>query len=167
MSNSPVIKPRPLKSFVSGHDFSRAANAPKWTRALAPAGMLIRIVCIAFLAGPSQILPAQETTLHVDVKLVSVFVNVTDRNGAIVGGLSRENFALSEDGHPQQIAVFEKQSEMPLNLMLAIDTSGSVRKDLSEEAAAARRFAHAILRQQDRMSEIGRASCRERVCNGV
>ena len=154
MSNSPVIKPRPLKSFVSGHDFSRAANAPKWTRALAPAGMLIRIVCIAFLAGPSQILPAQETTLHVDVKLVSVFVNVTDRNGAIVGGLSRENFALSEDGHPQQIAVFEKQSEMPLNLMLAIDTSGSVRKDLSEEAEAARRFAHAILRQQDRMSVI-------------
>jgi len=97
-------------------------------------------------------MPAQEPTLRVDVKLVNVFVNVTDRNGAIVGGLARENFAVYEDGRIQQIAVFEKQSEMPLNLTLAIDTSGSVHKDLAEEAAAARRFAHAILRSQDQMS---------------
>ena len=87
-----------------------------------------------------------------DVKLVNVFVNVTDRNGAIVGGLSRDDFALTEDGKPQQIAVFERQSELPLNLTLAIDTSGSVRKDMTEEAEAARRFAHALLRSQDRMS---------------
>jgi Ca-activated chloride channel family protein len=79
-------------------------------------------------------------------------VNVTDRNGAIVGGLTREDFALAEDGRPQQIAVFERQSELPLNLTLAIDTSGSVKKDLAEEADAARRFVHAILRPQDQMS---------------
>jgi hypothetical protein len=41
---------------------------------------------------------------------------------------------------------------LPLNLTLAIDTSGSVRKDLTEEATAARRFAHAIVRPQDQMS---------------
>jgi Ca-activated chloride channel family protein len=39
-----------------------------------------------------------------------------------------------------------------LNLTLAIDTSGSVRKDMTEEADAARRFAHALLRSQDQMS---------------
>ena len=39
-------------------------------------------------------------------------------------------------------------------MTLAIDTSGSVKKDMSEEAAAARRFAHAILRPQDQMSVI-------------
>jgi Ca-activated chloride channel family protein len=97
-------------------------------------------------------LAAQETTLRVDVKLVSIFVNVTDRNGAIVGGLAREDFAVTEDGRPQQVAVFERQSELPLNLTLAIDTSGSVRKDMAQEADAARRFAHAILRPQDQMS---------------
>jgi len=88
----------------------------------------------------------------VDVKLVTVFANVTDRNGAIVGGLMQDNFAVTEDGHPQKIAVFEKQSELPLNLTLAIDTSGSVQKDLTQEAAAARRFAHALVRPQDQMS---------------
>ncbi|MFZ0304623.1 MAG: VWA domain-containing protein [Terracidiphilus sp.] len=94
----------------------------------------------------------QETNFKVDVKLVNVFVNVTDANGAIVGGLKKEDFAISEDGRPQEIAVFERQSELPLNLVLAIDTSGSVHKDMSEEAGAARHFAHDLLRPQDQMS---------------
>jgi Ca-activated chloride channel family protein len=117
--------------------------------------MLSQIACVAFLvlaAALSPSLPAQETTLHVDVHLVSVFVNVTDKSGAIVGGLAREDFAVTEDGKPQQIAVFERQSELPLNVTLAIDTSGSVHKDMAQEADAARRFAHAILRPQDQMS---------------
>jgi Ca-activated chloride channel family protein len=103
------------------------------------------------LAAPMPIL-AQSTTFKVDVKLVNIFVNVTDANGAIVGGLTRNDFKVFEDGRPQEIAVFERQSELPLNLALAIDTSGSVRKDMSEEAGAARRFAHAIMRPQDQMS---------------
>jgi Ca-activated chloride channel family protein len=109
----------------------------------------------ALLALAPFALAAQETTtFHVDVRLVNIFVNVTDRNGSIVGGLTRDDFAVFEDGRPQQIAIFERQSELPLNLTLAIDTSGSVHKDMSEEAGAARRFAHAILRQQDQMSVL-------------
>jgi Ca-activated chloride channel homolog len=97
---------------------------------------------------------AQEPTFHVNVKLVNIFVNVTDKNGAIVGGLTKDDFQVFEDNRPQQIALFERQSEVPLNLTLAIDTSGSVRKDLDEEAGAARHFAHDILRTQDQMSVI-------------
>ncbi len=93
-------------------------------------------------------------TLHVDVKLVNVFVNVTDANGAIVGNLAKEDFAVSEDNRPQTIAHFEKQSEMPLNLILAIDTSASTFKDRGLEQAAAKRFVHALMRSQDRMSVL-------------
>jgi Ca-activated chloride channel family protein len=49
-----------------------------------------------------------------------------------------------------------------LNLTLAIDTSGSVRKDMAEEADAARRFAHALLRPQDQMSLLQFATDRAR-----
>jgi Ca-activated chloride channel family protein len=98
--------------------------------------------------------PAQEITLHMDVKLVSVFVNVTDKNGAVVGGLTRDDFSIAEDGRPQTISLFERQSELPLNLTLAIDTSGSVHKDLAEETDAAHRFAHALMRPQDQMSVL-------------
>lgn len=117
-------------------------------RALAPAVVLIAMVLSPDAFGQSD--PA--ATLHVNVKLVNVFVNVTDKNGSIVGGLTRDDFRLSEDGRPQSIAVFERQSEMPLNLTLAIDTSGSVYKDRSVEQSAAKHFVHAMLRPQDKMS---------------
>jgi Ca-activated chloride channel homolog len=113
-------------------------------------GTSILLTALAMLLVP--VLAAQDVTLHVDVKLVNIFVNVTDRNGAIVGGLSRDDFNVTEDGRPQQIAIFERQSELPLNVTLAIDTSGSVHKDMAEEADAAKRFAHALLRPQDQMS---------------
>lgn len=90
--------------------------------------------------------------LRVNANLVNVFTNVTDSTGAIVGGLTRDDFSVTEDGRPQKIAVFERQSEIPLNLVLAIDTSGSVRKDLPLEQEAAKQFVHAILRTQDQMS---------------
>jgi Ca-activated chloride channel family protein len=111
-------------------------------------------VALLILAPLSLLAQEPAATFHVKVKLVSIFVNVTDKNGALVGGLGKEDFAVYEDSRPQQIAVFEKQSELPLNISLAIDTSGSVRKDVSEEAAAARHFAHDILRPQDLMSVL-------------
>jgi Ca-activated chloride channel family protein len=98
------------------------------------------------------VLAAQEVTLHVDVKLVNIFVNVTDRHGLVVGDLTKDDFALTEDGRPQKIQLFERQSELPLNVTLAIDTSGSVHKDMAEEADAAKRFAHMLMRSQDQMS---------------
>jgi Ca-activated chloride channel family protein len=114
-----------------------------------PGAPILLLILSAMFAGAAF---AQDTVLRVDVKLVNVFVNVTDKNGAIVGGLTRDDFHVTEDGRPQQIAVFERQSELPLNLTLAIDTSGSVKKDMAEEADAAHRFVHAILRPQDQMS---------------
>jgi Ca-activated chloride channel homolog len=95
------------------------------------------------------------TTLRVDVKLVNVFVTVTDAHGAPIGGLTRENFVLKEDDQEQKISVFDKESALPLSIALAIDTSLSTRHDLPLEEAAAKRFAHAILRPVDALSVYG------------
>jgi Ca-activated chloride channel family protein len=95
------------------------------------------------------------TTLRVDVNLVNVFVTVTDEHGAPIGGLTKENFVLREDGREQKIAVFDKESALPLSIALAIDTSLSTRHDLPLEQASAKRFAHAILRPIDALSVYG------------
>ena len=63
--------------------------------------------------------------------------------------LKKDNFQLREDDQEQKIAVFDKESALPLSIVLAIDTSLSTRKDLPLELASARRFAHAILRPVD------------------
>lgn len=112
------------------------------------------LLCSAASSAGAQDSTSPSTTIRVNVRLVNLFVNVTDANGAFVGSLTKEDFSVTEENAPQRIAVFERQSEMPLSIVLAIDTSGSVHKDLSMEQRAARRFAHALLRPVDQMSLI-------------
>ena len=90
-----------------------------------------------------------QETLKVDVKLVNVFVSVTDAHGAPVANLEKENFLLKEDGKEQKIAIFSKESALPLSIVLGVDTSLSTRKDLPLEIISARKFAHTIVRPQD------------------
>ena len=110
---------------------------------------LALIVLGSALAAAAQ---EPETTLKVDVKLVNVFVTVTDSHGAPVGSLQKENFLLKEDGKEQKISIFDRESELPLSIVLAVDTSLSTRKDLPLELSSARKFAHTILRPQDGLS---------------
>ena len=91
-------------------------------------------------------------TFKVNVKLVNVFTTVTDQNGAPIGGLKKEDFKIFEDGVRQDIAVFNRESALPLSIILGIDASLSTRKDLPLEIESARRFSRAILRPIDALS---------------
>jgi Ca-activated chloride channel homolog len=93
-----------------------------------------------------------ESTYRVNVRLVNVFTTVTDSRGAPVADLSKDDFQLFEDGVPQTIKVFEKESAIPLSIALAIDTSPSTMRDFKLETTSARRFVHSILRNEDRLS---------------
>jgi Ca-activated chloride channel family protein len=120
-------------------------------RALAPA-----LFCVLLLLLSSTVQAQEDSgaTFRIESKLVNLFVNVTDANGSIVGGLSKEDFKVLEDGRPQDIAVFERQAALPLSLILAIDTSASTAIDRTRERDASKTFIHALLREQDQMSLI-------------
>jgi Ca-activated chloride channel family protein len=107
---------------------------------------LFHVLIVAAAAAVAQ---EPSTTLKVDVKLVNVFVTVTDAHGAPIGRFVKDDFKLSEDGKEQKISVFDKESALPLSIVLAVDTSLSTRKDLPLELASGRKFAHTILRPQD------------------
>src|ERR1019366_7559507 len=92
------------------------------------------------------------TTFKVNVKLVNVFTTVTNSGGAPVSSLKEEDFQVFEDGKLQKIAVFHRESELPLSIVVAVDTSLSTRGDQKLELESARRFAHAILRPIDGLS---------------
>ena len=123
---------------------------------------MIVSVCLCGAWGQQTSAPTSEkpqnhqnepaTTLKVDVNLVNVFVTVTDAHGSPIAGLKKENFILEEDDREQKIAVFDKESAVPLSIALAIDTSLSTRHDLPLEQASAKHFAHAILRPVDALS---------------
>lgn len=91
-------------------------------------------------------------TFKVNVKLVTVYASVQDEHGAPVANLKEDDFRVLEDGHPEKIALFQKESEMPLSIVVEVDTSGSTKKDLKLELASAREFAKDILRPVDKLS---------------
>jgi VWFA-related protein len=57
---------------------------------------------------------------------VTIYVSVKDKTGVIVPGLSRDNFAVTEDGKPVEIVDFKAGGSVPINTILAIDVSGSM-----------------------------------------
>src|ERR1051325_12099819 len=109
-------------------------------------------ICALLLASCLAAYAQDDATISVNVRLVNVFVTVTDDHGAPVAGLKQENFSLKEDDNAQKISVFDKESELPLSIVLGIDTSLSTRKDLPLELTSARRFVKAILRPIDGLS---------------
>lgn len=99
--------------------------------------------------APIERKDGQTPTIHVESRLVNVALNVADETGAPVGGLTQEDFEILEDGRPQKIAIFDKESTTPLQIVLAIDASGSVIIDERLEIQAAKNFVRSILRPQD------------------
>jgi VWFA-related protein len=81
-----------------------------------------------------------------DVNVVNVFATVRDKHGEIVQNLTKDDFLLQEDGRPQTIRYFSRQSDLPLTLGLLVDTSGSERRMLGTEKQASLSFLEQVLR---------------------
>ena len=89
--------------------------------------------------------PTSATTLSVDVKVVTLPVTVRDKHGQIVRNLTKDDFILAEDGHPQTIRYFAQEANLPLTLGLLVDTSMSQRNVLDQERTASDSFLDQML----------------------
>ena len=95
--------------------------------------------------GPSA--PAQPgQKIAVEVKVVNVLASVRDKKGKTIADLTKDDFVLTEDGKPQSIAYFARESDLPLRLGLMVDTSLSQRRVLGEERDASYGFLDHLLR---------------------
>lgn len=103
------------------------------------------------MAQPQQ--PQQkQPSFRVNVRLVNVFATVTDTHGAPVAGLRKDDFQVLEDGVQQNISVFDQESELPLSIALAVDTSLSTMRDFRLEVVSAKKFARSIVRPVDHLA---------------
>lgn len=94
------------------------------------------------LAARAQDPPVFSTT----VKVVNVLASVRARNGEITSGLAQEDFGILENGRPQQLRYFNRETDLPLTLGLLIDTSFSQQRVLAAERGASLRFLDQVLR---------------------
>jgi len=92
-------------------------------------------------------------TEKVDVDVVQVTATVTDRSGLFVRGLTRQDFRLFEDGTPQALTTFFSEN-VPLELIVAVDVSGSMTDAMPKVKESVKRFLTAI-RPTDRVTVLG------------
>ncbi|MEQ1923146.1 MAG: VWA domain-containing protein [Pyrinomonadaceae bacterium] len=77
--------------------------------------------------------------IKVTTQLVSVPVRVMDKRGRFIGGLTKENFKVTEDGVEQEIGLFSNEHD-PFTVALVLDMSYSTAFKISEIQNAAIAF---------------------------
>ena len=105
---------------------------------------------------PKPPVAAPETkveAIRINTDLVNVVTTIITlpgfSSGAKTSELQREDFEVLEDGVPQEVSNFARESEAPLRLVLLFDSSLSVAPRLSFEKKAAAKFFERIMRPQD------------------
>jgi len=87
--------------------------------------------------------------ITVDVSLVNILASVHDKHGGLIGNLTKDDFTVLEDGKPQTIKYFTRETDLPLTIGLLIDVSASQRNLLDIERRAAHQFFSQVLRKKD------------------
>jgi VWFA-related protein len=102
--------------------------------------------------------PDEASPIRVDVNVVNVLCTVSDKRGALVTDLRKEDFEIRENGRKQEIRYFARDTDLPLTVAMLMDVSGSVRQAIDAEREAAGRFFDAVLRPTDHALLLGFSS---------
>ena len=93
-------------------------------------------------AGRPAVPPLVTTT-----GLVHLVVTVTDRHHGFITDLEKSDFKVLENGVPQEIKFFGRETDLPLRIGLLLDTSNSIRPRLEFEKDAAVDFLNKVIRR--------------------
>ena len=108
-------------------------------------GLISRRSLITSAAALSAL--AQEPAFRVDVKLVRILATVKNAEGQLVGGLDKEEFTIIDNGVPQEVALFERNTSQPLSIAMLVDISRSTQRTKRYELGAVRKFMKALVRE--------------------
>src|SRR3954462_7889831 len=109
------------------------------------AALIIFTSIVATLAALT--LHAQQPTFRTTVDLVHFGVTVVDKQGKLIGGLTKDDFEIVEGGKKQSVQFFaagKPEEAPPMHIGLLLDTSGSMAVDLKDARSAAIKFVNSL-----------------------
>jgi Ca-activated chloride channel family protein len=135
-----------LTFFADGQLICRTANVQR-PQCAWDAGSVVKphqIRVVAATAGAERLVATRRTRAidlseGVSVQVVQVNALVSDRSGKFMTGLTPGQFRILEDGKPQRILHFASE-EAPLEIVVAVDISGSMGAALADLKVAVRQF---------------------------
>lgn len=112
---------------------------------------ILPLVLVRLEAQNSQSKPEDDigTPIKVDVDVVNLYCTVHNKQNGLVGNLEKSEFLLSEDGTPQTIKYFTRETDLPLTIGLLVDVSGSQQNLIEIERRAASSFFASVLHKKD------------------
>ena len=96
---------------------------------------------------PSQQAPRSGQTFKREVNLVDVLFTVLNRRNKLVADLAESDFKVFDEGKPQEIRYFSRQTDLPLRIGMLLDTSNSIRDRIKFEQDASVSFLFSVLRR--------------------
>jgi VWFA-related protein len=109
---------------------------------------MLALACVPAASSAQEPASGQPVTLKVQAREVLLPVTVRDKKGALVTSLKIGDFTLTEDGRPQTIRSFTRETNLPFRLGLLVDTSRSVSGAMESERKAAQKFVDTMLPEE-------------------
>jgi Ca-activated chloride channel family protein len=133
---------------LSNHPQLRTPPDPPRRRSICAVSACLAIataITVVAVAAPAQVAP-QSAVFRGRVDLVNIGVTVAGRKQQLVTDLIANDFAVYEDGQPQQISAFTAGAESgpPLHVGVLLDVSGSQEMDLGFTQTAVIKFLSAV-----------------------
>jgi VWFA-related protein len=95
-----------------------------------------------------------DDVVRVETDLTNLFFTATNKQRAFITTLREEDLRLTEDGVPQKIVTFQRETDRPLSIAFLIDVSRSEERRLPEEKAAVRAFIETIIQSKKDQAAI-------------
>jgi Ca-activated chloride channel family protein len=89
---------------------------------------------------------SNDDAVRLGAELVNVMFSAVDRNNRVISDIRQEEVTVLEDGRPQQIFTFKRETTLPINIAILMDLSGSQEYTFPQERVAAGEFLRSIIR---------------------
>jgi len=117
--------------------------------------IFIVLCCLALGPAVSAQKPAdQDEVIRTETDLTNLLFNATDKNNRFITTLRQEDIRVLEDGVPQTLFTFQRETDRPLSIAFLIDVSISEERTLPDEKAAARTFIESVIRSNKDQAAI-------------
>ncbi len=91
-------------------------------------------------------IPSSDDAVRLNTELVNVLFTAVDRNNRVISDIRQDEITVLEDGRPQQIFTFKRETALPINIAILMDLSGSQEYTFPQEKLAAGEFLRSIIR---------------------
>jgi Ca-activated chloride channel homolog len=112
---------------------------PGWVSRRITARLALAALLAGAVAGGSSLVRAQQPTFRSGTQFVPLFTTVTDAQGRLVPDLDREQFTILDNGKPQNVTVFENETQ-PFTAVVMLDFSASMTANLDRLKQATEQF---------------------------